>query len=141
MSCYLLLLSNSSKIYCMFFLELQRLFHHIWFNLAFCNMLKRKYSPTYIKYGCIAIEHKEESLPQCVVCMKTLGSSTMQPSLLKQIILIQIILKGRTKIKVNFSDLASTSSGSAWARLAQFFPRKKSMSSHCMMSLSQWLKS
>ena len=47
-------------------------------------MSKRKYSPTYIKYGFIAIEHGGESLPQCVVCMKTLANSAMKPSLLKR---------------------------------------------------------
>ena len=47
-------------------------------------MPKRKYCPTYIKCGFIAIEHGGESLPQCVVCMKTLSYSAMKPSLFKR---------------------------------------------------------
>ena len=47
-------------------------------------MSKQKYSPTYIKYGFIAIEHEGESLPQCVICMKTISNSAMKPSLLKR---------------------------------------------------------
>ena len=47
-------------------------------------MSKRKYSPAYIKYGFIAIEHNGEALPQCVVCMKTLANSAMKPSLLQR---------------------------------------------------------
>ena len=47
-------------------------------------MPKRKYCPTYIKYGFIAIEHGGESLLQCVICMKnTLSDSAIKPSLLK----------------------------------------------------------
>ena len=47
-------------------------------------MSKRKFSPAYIKYGFIAIEHNGEALPQCVVCMKTLANSAMKPSLLQR---------------------------------------------------------
>ncbi|XP_077965569.1 zinc finger BED domain-containing protein 5-like, partial [Styela clava] len=47
-------------------------------------MSKRNYSPAYIKYGFIAIEHNGEVLPQCVVCMKTLANSAMKPSLLQR---------------------------------------------------------
>ena len=47
-------------------------------------MPKRKYCPTFIKYGFIAIERGEESLPQCVICMKTLSKSATKPSLLKR---------------------------------------------------------
>ena len=47
-------------------------------------MLKRKYNPEYIKYGFIAIEHRGECLPQCVVCMKTISNAAMKPSLLKR---------------------------------------------------------
>lgn len=46
------------------------------------NMPKRKYDPTCIKYGFIAID-RGEVLPQCVVCMKTLSNEAMKPSLLK----------------------------------------------------------
>ena len=47
-------------------------------------MSKRKYNPEYIKYGFIAIEHRGDYLPQCVVCMKTLSNGAMKPSLLKR---------------------------------------------------------
>ena len=47
-------------------------------------MSKRKYCPTYIKYGFIAIEHVGESLPQYVICMKTISNSAVKPSLLKR---------------------------------------------------------
>ena len=47
-------------------------------------MSKRKYSPAFIKYGFIAIEHNGEVLPQCVVCIKTLANSAMKPSLLQR---------------------------------------------------------
>lgn len=47
-------------------------------------MPKRKYDPTYIKYGFIAIERGGESFPQCVVCMKSLSNAAMKPSLLKR---------------------------------------------------------
>ena len=47
-------------------------------------MPTRKYDPAYMKYGFIAIEHREEVLPQCVVCMKTLSNTAMKPSLLKR---------------------------------------------------------
>ena len=47
-------------------------------------MSKLKYSPDYIKYGLIAIEHGVESLLQCVVCMKTLANAALKPSLLKR---------------------------------------------------------
>ena len=47
-------------------------------------MSKRKYSPAYIKYGLIAIEHNGEVLPHCVVCMKTIANSAMKPSLIQR---------------------------------------------------------
>ena len=47
-------------------------------------MSKRKCNPQYIKYGCIAIQHKGKYLPQCVVCIKTLSNGFMKPSLLKR---------------------------------------------------------
>ena len=47
-------------------------------------MPKRKYSPEYIKYGFIAIEHGEECLLQCVLCMKTISNAAMKPSLLNR---------------------------------------------------------
>ena len=47
-------------------------------------MPKRKYCPTHIQYGFITIEHERESLPQCVICVKTLSNSAVKPSLLKR---------------------------------------------------------
>ena len=47
-------------------------------------MSKQKFSPAYIKYGFIAIEDNGEALPQCVICMKTLANSAMNPSLLQR---------------------------------------------------------
>ena len=46
-------------------------------------MPKRKCCPTQIKILFIANEHGGESLPQYVICMKTLSNSAMKPSLLK----------------------------------------------------------
>ena len=47
-------------------------------------MSKRKYSADYIKYGFIAIQHGGDTLPQCVICMKTLSNAALKPSLLKR---------------------------------------------------------
>ena len=47
-------------------------------------MSKQNYDPKYIKYGFTSIEHKAEVLPQCVVCLKTLCSAAMKPTLLKR---------------------------------------------------------
>ena len=46
-------------------------------------MPKRKCCPTYIKNLFIVNEHGGESLPQCVICIKTLPNSAVKPSLLK----------------------------------------------------------
>ena len=46
-------------------------------------MSKRRYNPEYIKYGFIDIEYGGESLPQCVLSIKTLSNAAMKPSLLK----------------------------------------------------------
>ena len=46
-------------------------------------MPKRKYCSTHIKNLLIANEHGGKSLPQWVICMKTLFNSAMKPSLLK----------------------------------------------------------
>ena len=54
------------------------------FSTGFDNRPKRKYHPTYIKYGFIAIERGGEALPQCVVCMKSLCNEAMKPSLLRR---------------------------------------------------------
>ena len=42
-------------------------------------MSKRKYSADYIKYGFIAIQHGGDTLPQCVICMKTLSNAALKP--------------------------------------------------------------
>ena len=47
-------------------------------------MSKRKYNTEYIKYGFVSVQHREECLLQCVICMKTLSNSAMKPSLLKR---------------------------------------------------------
>ena len=47
-------------------------------------MSKKKYNTEYIKYGFVSVQHRGESLPQCVICMKTLSNSAMKPSLLKR---------------------------------------------------------
>ena len=47
-------------------------------------MSKRKYSPDYIKYGFIAVQHHGDSLPQCIICMKTLSNAALKPSLLRR---------------------------------------------------------
>jgi len=96
----------------------------------------RKYRPTYKKHGFIAVEHGRESLPQCVICMKTLANSAMKRSLLKRhLSSVQIILT-RTELRITFSDLARTSSGSAWTRLAQYTRERRVLSKHRMKSLS-----
>ena len=47
-------------------------------------MSKRKHSADYIKYGFIAILHRGESLPKCVICMKTHSNAALKLSLLKR---------------------------------------------------------
>ena len=47
-------------------------------------MSKRKYNTEYIKYGFVSVQQREECLPQCVICMKTLSNSAMKPNLLKR---------------------------------------------------------
>lgn len=47
-------------------------------------MSKRKYDDNYINYGFIALENRNDVVPQCVICMKTLANSSMKPSLLKR---------------------------------------------------------
>jgi len=60
-------------------------------------MSKRMYSSTYMKYGFIAVEHGEESLPQCIIC-NTLANSAMKPCLLKGHLDSKIILTKRTEL-------------------------------------------
>ena len=67
-------------------------------------MSKQKYYPTYIKYGFIAIEREGESLPQCVVCIKTLSNTAIKSSLLK-CHLVTNHSKRKNKMRVVSSDL------------------------------------
>ena len=53
-------------------------------NLAASVMSEQNYDPKYIKYGFTSIEHKAEILPQCMICLKTLCTAAMKPSLLKR---------------------------------------------------------
>ena len=41
-------------------------------------MPKRQYSDQDINYGFIRLKKKGESVPQCVVCMKTLSNALMK---------------------------------------------------------------
>ena len=75
-------------------------------------MSKRKYNPEYIEYGFIAIEHRGECLPQCVVCMKTLSNAAMKPSLLKRHLKSNHAEK-KDKIKVILSGWGRTQKDSA----------------------------
>ena len=52
--------------------------------LAASVMSEQNYDPKYIKYGFTSIEHKAEILPQCMICLKTLCTAAMKPSLLKR---------------------------------------------------------
>ena len=45
---------------------------------------KRSYNDSYLEYGFSFIVRKEEQIPQCVVCMKTLSNDSMKPHQLKQ---------------------------------------------------------
>ena len=47
-------------------------------------MPKRQYKDQYINFGFIELNNKGESVPQCVVCMKTLSNASMKPSLLQR---------------------------------------------------------
>ena len=47
-------------------------------------MAKRKYNDSYLDYGFTFVERRDEQLPQCVVCHKTLSNASMKPHQLKQ---------------------------------------------------------
>ena len=47
-------------------------------------MPKRQYNDQYINFGFIKWKKKEESVPQCVVCVKTLSNASMKPILLQR---------------------------------------------------------
>ena len=47
-------------------------------------MHKPRYRDQYINFDFIELKNKGESVPQCVVCMKTLLNALMKPSLLQR---------------------------------------------------------
>ena len=47
-------------------------------------MPKRLYCDQYINFGFIELKNRGESVPQCGMCMKTLSSASMKPSLLQR---------------------------------------------------------
>ena len=47
-------------------------------------MPKRQYSDQYIKFGFIELKNKGESVPRCVLCMKTLSNVSINPGLLQR---------------------------------------------------------
>ena len=47
-------------------------------------MPKRQYRDQYTNFGFIELKNKGESVPQCVVCLKTLSNASMKPSLLQR---------------------------------------------------------
>ena len=48
------------------------------------EMLKRKYDVNYLDYGITFVEGRNEQLPQCVICHKTLSNDSMKPHQLKK---------------------------------------------------------
>ena len=48
------------------------------------KMPKRQYSDQYINFGFIELKNRGESVPQCVVCIKTLSNASIKPSLLQR---------------------------------------------------------
>jgi len=47
-------------------------------------MPKRKYDDNYLDYGLTFLERRNEQLPQCVICHKTLSNDSMKPPQLKK---------------------------------------------------------
>ena len=47
-------------------------------------MPKRKYDDRYLDYGFTFLEGRNEQLPQCVICHKTLSNDSMKPHQLKK---------------------------------------------------------
>ncbi|XP_068206277.1 zinc finger BED domain-containing protein 5-like [Palaemon carinicauda] len=47
-------------------------------------MPKRKYDDKYLDYGFTFLEGRDEQLPQCVICHKTLSNDSMKPHQLKK---------------------------------------------------------
>ena len=47
-------------------------------------MPKQQYSDQYINFCFIELKNRGESVPQCVVCMKTSSNALIEPSLLQR---------------------------------------------------------
>ena len=67
-------------------------------------MPKRQYRDQYINFGFIELKNKGESMPQRVVCMKTLSNASMKPSLLQRHLQTSHSNK-RTAILIILNDL------------------------------------
>ena len=87
-------------------------------------MPKRKYSPTYIKYGLIAIDRGGESLPQCVICMKTLSKSATKPSLLKRHFVTNHV-KEKKQDESNFQQLGENAKRQRLNKGVVIYQKKK----------------
>ena len=48
------------------------------------KMPKRQHSDQYINFGFIELKNRGESVPQCVVCIKTLSNASIKTSLLQR---------------------------------------------------------
>ena len=87
-------------------------------------MPKRKCCPTYIKYGFIAIERGEESLPQCVICMKTLSKSATKPSLLMRHLVTNHV-KEKKQDESNFQRLGVKAKRQRLNKAGVIYQKKK----------------
>ena len=87
-------------------------------------MPKRKYCPTYIKYGLIAIECGGESLPQCVIYMKTLSESATKPSLLKRHLVTNHV-KEKKQDESNFQQLGENAKRQCLNKAGMIYQKKK----------------
>ena len=47
-------------------------------------MPKRQYNDQYINFGFVELKNRVESVPQCVMCMKTLSNVSMKRNLLQR---------------------------------------------------------
>ena len=87
-------------------------------------MPKRKYCPTYIKYGFIAIDHGGESLPQCVICMKTVSKSATKPTLLKRHLVTNHV-KEKKQDESNFQQLGENAKRQRLNKAGVIYQKKK----------------
>ena len=87
-------------------------------------MPKRNYCPTYIKYGFIAIERGEESLPQRVICIKTLSRSATKPSLLKRHLVTNHV-KEKEQDESNFQRLGENAKRQRLNKAGVIYQEKK----------------